>query len=307
MSITYSKSIIVAIVLAVAATGNAQPKKDDTRTPSQCCVNRTSSVQQRTAVEPRPTPRSVAKPKKIDPDAIAAVRKMGAFLMKQQNFSVSTDMQTDYVLENGQKVTMPKHADLRVARPNRLRIDVTSDRKQRQFFYDGETFTMYGQKLGYYTQVPAPPTLNELADMLEDDYGLQLPMVDLFRFGTQESPITKITAATHVGAERIDGVMTDHYAFRQEGADWQIWIEQGNRPVPHKLIITTTDDPARPEYAIDMRWTLNTLHDDPVFTFIPPPDASRIALAERSIQSLARAEQAKRRSTPERTKTDRNK
>jgi len=300
MSITYSKSIIAAIVLAVAATGNAQPTKDETRAPSQCCINQTSSVSQRT-VEPRPTPRSVANPKKIDQQAITRLETMGRFLRKQQNFSVSTDAQTDYVLADGQKVTLPKHTELRVRRPNRVRIDVTSDRKQRQFFYDGQTFTMYGEKVGYYTTVAAPPTINELADMLENRYGLQLPMVDLFRWGTRESPAREVTAATHVGAERLDGVMTDHYAIRQPGVDYQIWIEQGNRPLPHKLILTTTDDPARPQYALDMRWTLNTLHDDPVFTFIPPPDASRIALGERTIQTLARAEQAKKRS-PDRTK-----
>jgi len=290
MSITNSKSIIAAIVLAVAATGNAQPTKDETRTPSQCCIEKTSSVQQPN-IEPRPTP-----PPKIDPKAIAALEKMGCFLRKQQNFTVSADAETDYVLDNGLKVTLPKHAELRVRRPNGLRIDVNSDRKQRQFFYDGKTFTMYGQKLGYYTTVPAPPTIYELANVLEDKYGLQLPFVDMFRWGTAESPVKEITAAVYVGTERIDGVMTDHYAFRQKGVDWQIWIEQGNRPVPHRLSLTTTDDKARPEYALSMQWTLNTLHDWPVFTFIAPPDAVRIPLSERTIQSVARAEQTKKRS-----------
>ncbi|HEX5063007.1 MAG TPA: DUF2092 domain-containing protein [Kofleriaceae bacterium] len=296
MSITYSKSIIAAIVLAVAATGNAQPTKDETQARSQCCVQKTSSVQQ-SQVEARPTPPRAANPPKIDPQAIAALEKMGCFLRKQQNFTVSADAQTDYVIQNDLLVTLPKHAELRVKRPNGLRIDVTSDRKQRQFFYDGKTFTMYGEKVGYYTSVPAPPTIHELANMLEDRYGLQLPLVDLFRWGTAQSPVKEITAAVRVGTERIDGVMTDHYAFRQKGVDWQIWIEQGNRPVPHRLILTTTDDPARPAYALDMQWTLNTLNDWPVFTFVAPPDAVRIPLSERTIQTVARAEQAKKRSS----------
>src|SRR5262249_27356598 len=47
-----------------------------------------------------------AKPAKpaIDPDAMEALKKMGAFLRDQQKFTVRSDMTTDDLLPSGQKV-----------------------------------------------------------------------------------------------------------------------------------------------------------------------------------------------------------
>lgn len=232
-----------------------------------------------------------ARPPAIEPEAITALQRMGTFLREQQNFTVHTTTETDYVLDNGQKVRMSSRGDLRVRRPDHMRADVISDRKHRQFFYDGKTFTMHGPRVGYYATVAAPNTINGLAKSLEDEYGLVFPLVDLFRLGSDPATIRAITGATLIGPEKVDGVLTDHYAFRQRGLDWQIWIERGPRPVPRKLVLTTTDVPARPEHAVTMTWELGARHPDSVFAFEPPEDASRIAMAP---LLEARAQQARR-------------
>jgi hypothetical protein len=148
---------------------------------------------------------------------------------------------------------------------------------------------MFAPKVGYYATVAAPPTIRELADQLEDRYGLELPLVDLFRWGTAESGADEITRATYIGPAMIDGVQTDQYAFRQPGLDWQIWIDRGARPLPRKLVLTTTDDPARPERIIDLRWELGTRYPDSTFTFVPPQGSRRISIAERGRAPLITA------------------
>jgi hypothetical protein len=248
------KSIIVA-VFAVAATGNAQSTD-----------------------KPKPTAK-VKKPA-VDPEAIAALKRMGDFVRQQQSFTVRTRSETDFVLDNGQKVTRAGRGELRARRPDRLRTDVVSETKDRHFFYDGKTFTIFGKKVGYYATVPAPATIRETIDELEDRYGLELPLVDLFRVGTPESGVDEITEATFIGPTKIDGVDVDHYAFRQPGLDWQVWIERGNTPLPRKIVMTTTDDPARPEHAVELTWDLNAKHEDAVFVFVPPKDSIKIPLAE---------------------------
>jgi hypothetical protein len=221
-----------------------------------------------------------AKANPIDPEAMQALDKMGSFLRDQQSFTVRTTTQTDYVLDSGLKVRLPSHGELKVRRPDHLRADVMSDRKDRQFFFDGKTFTMYGPKLGYYATVDAPGHIDELADLLETKYGLQLPLVDLFRWGTDRSSADEITQAVDVGPTKIDGVDVEHYAFRQKGLDWQLWIQKGAQPLPRRVLLTTTDDPARPELQIDYAWDLNAKLDDSVFAFTPAKDSQKIALAE---------------------------
>lgn len=225
--------------------------------------------------------RADEEPPAKDPQAMKALDTMGAFLRDQKSFTVRTTTQTDYVLDNGQKVRLESHGDLRARRPDHLRAAVTSDRKQREYFFDGKTFTIYAPAMNYYATVDdVPGTLRELADLLADRYALQLPLVDLFRWGTEESAEDQITAARFIGPTKLDGVDVDQYAFRQPGLDWQIWIQHGDKPVPRKLVLTTTDDPARPELAIQLSWDLAARHDeDAEFTFTPPKGASKIALA----------------------------
>jgi hypothetical protein len=232
-------------------------------------------------------------PQAIDPSAIDALKKMGAFLRTQQTFTIRTTTDHDYVLDTGQKVRETSHGRLRVQRPDRLRADVVSDRKERQFFYDGKTFTIYAPRVGYYATVKAPATLNQLADLLKDRYALELPLVDLFRWGTDQADLNQIRRAVYVGSAKIDGVDTDHYAFRQPGLDWQIWIEHGAYPLPRKLVLTTTDDPARPEHSVALKWDFGA-EEDSQFTFIPPKDSHQIAMADLFNQRAAQGHSARR-------------
>lgn len=218
----------------------------------------------------------------VDQRAVDALDCMGAFLRAQQSFTVRTVTETDYVLDSGQKIRLGETGDLRVRRPNKLHAEVISPRKERSFFFDGKNFTVYGPRVEMYATVPAQPTLLKTADMLEDRYGLELPMVDLFRWGTDEDSTDELTSATYVGRATIDGVDTDQYAFRQPGLDWQIWIQRGDQPLPRQIVLTTTDDKERPERSIAMTWQLNAQHPDSEFVFTPPKSSQKIKLAERS-------------------------
>ena len=166
-----------------------------------------------------------------------------------------------------------------VDRPNRLRAELTSDKQHRMYFDDGKTFSVWARKVNYYATIPAPPTLRELADKLSDQYDLELPLADLFYWGDGKST-GDIVGAIDVGDSQVDGVTCEHYAFRQQGVDWQVWIQKGDYPLPRKLVITTTTDPARPKFTSVMTWNLAPSFNDAAFTFVPPKDAKRIMLAE---------------------------
>jgi len=215
----------------------------------------------------------------VDQRALDALVKMGTFLRAQSRFSVRTTTETEYALGSGQKVRLVSNGEIDVERPNHLYAATDSQRKTRRFFYDGKSFTIYAPRVGYYATVVAPPTVHELADQLEDRYGLELPLVDLFRWGTSEADTSAITSAVYVGTATIDGMETDQYAFRQPGLDWQVWIERVNRALPLKLVLTTTDDPAKPEHSVDLAWKLDTV-DVNTFTFVPPAGTQRIAIGQ---------------------------
>jgi hypothetical protein len=216
----------------------------------------------------------------IDPDAIEAVKKMGAYLRTLHTFQVIADVTQDDVLEDGLIVQHDSKVNILTAQPNRLRVEVTSDEKHRLYFYDGKNFTVWGRIVNYYATVPAPPTVGELLDAVEDKYGIGLPLRDLFTWGTNEDAVAKIKTAIDVGPGSVDDVTCEHYAFHQEGVDWQVWIQLGDFPLPRRLVITTLTDDARPQHTDTLTWNLAPSFNDDAFVFVPPQGAQRIVLAE---------------------------
>ena len=221
-----------------------------------------------------------ARAKAVEPEAIAALGRMAAYLRVLRAFQIQAAITIDEVLTDGQKVEVESQANLIAQRPDRLRLEVTNDRQQRFFFYNGKTFTLWAPRTSYYATVPAPPTLLELADQLEAKYDIELPLADLFRWGTSESDEAAITAAKVVGPSEVRGTTCDQYAFRQPGLDWQLWIQSGDYPLPRKVVLTTMTDEARPRYSAVYTWNLAPSYDAGAFTFIPPSDAHRITIEE---------------------------
>src|SRR5277367_542034 len=105
----------------------------------------------------------------IDPDAIDAVKKMAAYLHTLKSYQIIDDVTQDDVLEDGLIVQSTSKVDYLLARPNRMRIEVTSDDKHRLYLYDGKNFTVWARLVNYYATVPAPPTIGELFEKVTDN------------------------------------------------------------------------------------------------------------------------------------------
>jgi hypothetical protein len=221
----------------------------------------------------------------IDPGAMEALNRMGTYLRTLKSFQVNADATTDHVLDDGQTIQFSNKVDLVTARPDRLRVEINGDGGHRFLFFDGKNFTIFGQILNYYATVPAPSTLAKLADDLSDKYGIELPLFDLFEWGTNDLNIKKIKGAVDIGPSAVDGVTCEQYAFRQAGVDWQIWIQLGEFPLPRKLVIRTLTDDAKPEHIEKLTWNLAPSFSDDAFTFDPPPGALRITIAQIKAQS----------------------
>lgn len=217
----------------------------------------------------------------IDPEAMAALERMGAYLRTLQTFELHTQTTTEEITaDTAQKLQFAGSAVYRVRRPAGFFVETRTDRKHRQFFYDGSTFTIYSPRMHFYAQTDAPETNAATIQAIEDRLDIHLPLTDLFYWGTPEAETSNITEASVIGPATIDGVETGHYAFRQGDVDWQIWIERGDRPLPRKIVITTTTQPEQPQYTAVLDWTVNPTFRDAIFAFTPGADARRIQFAE---------------------------
>jgi hypothetical protein len=225
----------------------------------------------------------------VDPDAIDAIKKMSAYLHTLKSYQIIDDVTEDDVLEDGLLIQHNSKVDYLLARPNRLRIEVTADDRHRLYLYDGKNFTVWGRLVNYYATAPAPPTIGELLDKAIEKYNIDLPLYDLYNWGTKDNDINKIKTAVDIGPGAVEGVTCEHYAFHQEGVDWQIWIQLGEFPLPRKLVITTLTDDARPQHSDTLGWNLAPSFNDGAFAFDPPPDAKRVLLEGQNVDATEKA------------------
>jgi len=228
-------------------------------------------------------PASAAPPtaNPVDPAAVQALKDMGAHLQTLKRFQVRTELTGERVLADGQKLQHGASATLEVARPNRVRAVIVSPRSERRIIYDGKTVALYTPTQQFYSTVAFSGSLGELVEQLQARYDVEMPLSDLFVWGTPAAPLDKIESAMIAGQDFIGDDLCDHYAFRQGKVDWQIWITTGSKPLPRKVVITSRADEARPQSVSLLVWNLKPTFTDAVFRFTPPAGAKAIEILPR--------------------------
>lgn len=214
----------------------------------------------------------------VDPDSVEALKRMGTYLQSLKRFQVTIHLSSEKVLLDEQKLQRSTSATLQVLRPNKLKATMSSAVSERELFYDGKHATLYTPAMKYYGTTEAADTIGGMIDQLEARYGVELPLADLFLWGTPAAPIDQIESAMNAGQSVVAGVLCDHYAFRQGKVDWQIWISAGNQPLPRKIVITNRRDDARPQSISLLSWDLKPAFKDTVFIFTPPKGAISVGI-----------------------------
>ncbi|WP_256972122.1 DUF2092 domain-containing protein [Paraburkholderia caledonica] len=218
----------------------------------------------------------------VDPGAVDALRDMGAHLQALKRFSVSTELTGERVLEDGQKLQHTATAVLDVDRPNRIRVVIHSARNAREIFYDGRTVWLYTPALKYYSSVPFDGNLANLVEDFRARFGVEIPLADLFVWGTPNAPADQFESAMYAGQDYVGKDVCNHYAFRQHDVDWQIWITADGNPLPRKLVITRRDDDARPQSTSMINWVTSPMFRNSAFAFRPPTGAKQVDLVPAS-------------------------
>jgi len=214
-----------------------------------------------------------------DPAVMLRLAQMGDYLRSLKSFTVKAVTAKDEVLESGQKLQFGGTLEYRYAKPDRLLASFRTDRKWRDFYFDGKTLTQAAPRAGYYASVEMPGKVGEVMTGLAQRYGIEMPLADLFFWGTPSSGLDDITSAALIGPARVGNVDTDHFALRQQGVDLQIWVERGARALPHKMVITTTEEAAQPQFSATLSWNLAAQTPASAFTYAPTKGAKRIELA----------------------------
>jgi hypothetical protein len=226
-----------------------------------------------------------------DANALAALERMGRDLRALPRFEIEAQSTTDQVLDTGQTLQFAHSTRLKAQPPNKLQVTVSDNQKQsKSLYYDGKQVVLYGSLHNAYAQVPAPASIAELLGKLQSDFDLQLPLADLFYWGTDQASVDDVQSALYIGVEQLDEQSCEHYAYRQDGVDWQLWLQVGKQALPCQVLITDLNDDARPQHRVRLHWQLQPVFDAATFSFIPPSNAQPVTLLPRQVEPDAAAQ-----------------
>jgi hypothetical protein len=129
--------------------------------------------------------------------------------------------------------------------------------------------------------VPAPGNLDEALDTASEKFGIEIPLEDFIVSDPYKNAMKDATWGKYLGPVTVLGVPCEHLVFTRGPVDWQVWIQDGPRPVPRKFVITYKDEEGSPQFtAILSDWDFETKLPDFVFQFAPSPGMAKIEVQE---------------------------
>jgi hypothetical protein len=185
-----------------------------------------------------------------------------------------------YLDESGQPLHIFHTMKVVVRRPDRLKIDVTGDDGSHDLFYDGTSVSISSPDSKVYTVMPAPGGIPVALKEVLNKLNIDFPLVNFFGVSPSQSLLRNAVAGWQVGTTKIDGIECRHLFFYQgAGTDLELWVENNNAAIPHRLIVTYRLLPGQPNFVAEFtNWDSHIHSVDSVFAFRPPAEAKQIEL-----------------------------
>jgi hypothetical protein len=209
--------------------------------------------------------------------ALDRLKRMSAALGEAKAFTDRSRGTVEVPANTGQFVTLFATSDVALARPNKLRVHVTGEVPNFEFYYNGSTIAAFAPTKQVYSVASAPPTIDAMLPFVMEKTGIQFPSADVM-YSDPYAMLTKdLTSAFVVGPSTVDGAPCEHLAFMAPGVNWEIWIETGQRALPRRLVVTYTTVQNFPRFLVEFaEWNLQPKLGASRFVFNRPRNATQI-------------------------------
>lgn len=183
-------------------------------------------------------------------DAESILKSMSDYIGAQKNISADFESDTEVVTTNLEKVQFTSSGHIQLTRPDKLHAARTGGYSDIELVYDGKSAELRDKVHNVAAKIDAPPSIDALVDELRNKFGVEAPGADLILAKASDELMRDVIEAKHIGRGVVDGVECEHLAFRNADVDWQLWVEAGPKPIPHKYVITSKAVTGAPEYTL---------------------------------------------------------
>lgn len=222
------------------------------------------------------TPRRTAAVQ--DPEARAILFSMANFIAQAPAFGVTIHSSYDAIQADGQRVEFGARRRILLQRPDRFRVEVErSDGDRGMVLFNGRVLTAFRAEDNVYARVEKPGTLDEVLIYMVGDLQMTLPLARMLLKNFPQDLQQRVTSVRYVEENVLFDVPTDHLAVRSAEVDFQVWVAQGQQPLPRRFVLTYKTAPGRPQFRADLSdWDLSPRVTADSFALTAPAGAEQI-------------------------------
>ncbi|WP_026603408.1 DUF2092 domain-containing protein [Methylomonas sp. 11b] len=212
-------------------------------------------------------------------DAKGILQRMANYLAKTPAFAVNLNDSYDTVQASGEKIEFSATRKVVVSRPNGLRVEREgSDGVKQMVLYDGKDITIFSPSDNVYAQTAKPGGIDEAVKYFLKDLNMRLPLAVLLVSELPAELERRTQSLEYVEKTTIHGQAAHHLAARTETVDYQVWIAEGPKPLPLRVVLTYKLEEGQPQFRAQFSdWNLAPQIDSTQFAFTPAEGAKKIA------------------------------
>jgi len=220
-----------------------------------------------------------------DTRAMEVLAEMSAFTGALDKVVINAVAFSDARLDQGLMVANSTEIEVVMNRPGSMLINSFDGVATKGLYFHEEMLTVFNSETMYYAQADIPGDIDDGMAFALENLGVEAPLMDLLSRKTSTNLITpEVTVLYLTDNSRVGGVDCHHIALRGPDSDVQIWIEEGDRPVPRKLMITSKWEGGSPRFWANLQWDTERKIDTKVFEFKAPESATKIEFVVDSSQ-----------------------
>jgi len=229
--------------------------------------------------------------------ARSLLMRMADFLGGAQRFSVSVRGGYDAVQQSGEKIEFGELRTVTVSRPDRLRVQgARSDGTKTLTVFNGKEILLIDETTNVYATAPQPGGLDDAIVHFVRDLGMRLPLAVLLVSQLPAELKDRVRSIDYVEKTTIPGATAHHLAARTDTVDFQVWVADGDQPLPQRVVITYKKAKGEPQYRAQFSdWNLAPAIEESTFVAKPPDGAQKVAFAAQ----LPRMSPTARKSVPD--------
>jgi hypothetical protein len=216
----------------------------------------------------------------IDAKADELLQATSDLLSSTEAMSFTAQESRDVVTSTGVLVQVLHTIEYVVERPNRMWMNVNGDIAERTFWNDGDRFTLFDRVNNIYATEAATGDLTETVERLRA-YDVEMPLAGAANPNLYEQIMEGLQGAYYTGLSLVNGTPCHHLVMVDEAGDWQLWIRDGDVPVPCRMSLAYKNREGVPRITTTFtNWNLNPVISSDQFSASIPVGAEQVEFGQ---------------------------